>query len=708
MLRIGAWTVDEKLCRLSQEGSEKTVQFRVMALLLFFAKNSNQVLSKDEIATQVWQGTSVSDDAIVNVVVKLRKALGDTSKNPSYIETIPKIGYRFIADVKIIVDPKPAVSRLGKLSLLTAALTIVFGIFFYFVYNNNNDLEPLKTETIESPPSLAVLPLLNLSGGKNNDYFADGLTEELINTFSQQTHLKVTARTSSFAFKGSEQSLRLIADQLTVRYLLQGSIRRYDDSVKVSVQLIDSHTLNQLVSLDFSDEMTEIISLQEKIAKQVTQGLSKVITIEPVKARSSLSNNINANDLFWLGHFQLKKRTNAGIESAIGSFRQLITEHGNKSRYLLALAEAYLIKSVYTAGEIQPLIDQAKQLITTAELEPDNQLLTQEIWGLYYLTVNELDLAISALKNVAEQSPNNARARLWLGNAFQSKGELNVARRWLDEGRKLDPLNPTLNRFYARNLLRSGDYKNGTEILQQASDNDDSSAQLELELSRWAFNYQKNDGLKWALKANKKEPDQIESRIALAFSYLQQGDMKNAERFLTEAQNFAPNKAITFLSTVNFYLYSNHRNKLISFVNNQIDQNLNQQDTDRNMSPSYMDLWRGISHYYQNDHQQALQFFSDVINTKNKNPIEQVEAMVFSGLVYNQLEDNLAQQKMTTLALEKIKQLKEKGWGIPYLSACQYVVYFLQADQVGQKDILRNWPDLLKDFSGFLSMHDVK
>ena len=699
ILNIGDWTVDDKLCRLTKEGQEKIVQYRVMELLQFFATHPHKVLSKEEIAAEVWKGVIVSDDAIVNAVVKLRKALGDTSKAPKYIETIPKVGYRFIAEITNVPESsasiKPSVGLVFKV-----AIAFLFVIALMFIYRGQEG----TPERISIDKSLVVLPLLNLSGGKENDYFADGLTEELINTFSQQTQFRVVARTSSFAFKNTEQPIALIAEQLDVRYLIQGSIRRYQDSVKISIQLIDSRTLEQLLSLDFDERMSEILVMQERIAVQVTRSLSQVFPLSLINKTSSLTNNINANDLFWLGHYQLKKRTVKGIDDAIGTFSQLIAAFGAQNSYLTALAEAYLIKVSYTSEGAEPLLEKARDLLESVDEQANDKSMSQEIWGLYYLTVSDYSNAVEILERVAKVQKNNARARMWLGNALQNQGNLVEARAWLDAGRKLDPLNPTLNRLLARNMLRSGEYAEGVDMLIRSISFEEDSAQLELELARWAFNYQRSDGLKWATIAYQKEPDQIESRIALAFAHLQQGNLAEASYFLDEVQASAPDNAMTYNATVNFYLFANQREQLITYVNEQLaEKGVNTIEE----SPSFRLLWQGVTAYYQQNYDNALAQLTRVLNNQDANPIEQVEALIYMSLVYRQLGNTIEQDNTAQRALAKINSLKEKGWGMPYLLASQYVIYALQQEGLLRQQITQKNPNLVNDFTHYIQMHDV-
>src|SRR6266852_1141017 len=259
MLRIGAWCVDPASGQISRDGESARVEVRTMRLLLCLAEHAGEVVSIEELLNQVWSGVSVSQDSVYQSVASLRRLLGDDPKQPTYIATVPRLGYRLVATVSPWADqssaqpgpsrasdsehpttaatdaltPGPRLrvrSRWAAGAALCLALVVAF-LFYGKVANNHRAASP----AIAPQKSIAVLPFLDLTEKMNQEPFADGMTVELIDKLSKVPGLRVPAPTSSFYFKGklwprshgtTQITIADIAKTLGVAYVLDGSVRK--------------------------------------------------------------------------------------------------------------------------------------------------------------------------------------------------------------------------------------------------------------------------------------------------------------------------------------------------------------------------------------------------------------------------------------------------------------------------------------------------
>jgi transcriptional activator of cad operon len=310
VLRIGAWRVDPASGEISRDGKIARVEVRTMRVLLCLAEHAGEVVSIDELLNQVWPDVSVSPDSVYQAVTSLRRLLGDDPKQPTYIATVPRLGYRMVAAVSPWPDqPSPGQSspnqaredqsaaqansshghenptsdastpgrrrRLGFTWAALAALCLVLVAAFWFhgkiVNNHRSDAT--------SPPqnSIAVLPFLDLTEGMKNEEFADGITEELIDRLSKIPSLRVPAPTSSFYYKGKQIPIADIARTLGVAYVLDGSVRKSGTWVRVDARLVRADHGYVIWSESYDQPMSDILTIQDDIAGKVTKALKASI-----------------------------------------------------------------------------------------------------------------------------------------------------------------------------------------------------------------------------------------------------------------------------------------------------------------------------------------------------------------------------------------------------------------------------------------------
>jgi TolB-like protein/DNA-binding winged helix-turn-helix (wHTH) protein len=330
MLRIGEWCVNPASGQISRDGETARVEVRTMRLLLCLAEHAGEVVSIDDLLNQLWSGIFVNPDSVYQAVASLRRLLSDDPKQPTYIETVPRLGYRLVATVIPWADQSVAQSgvqqnvqtgssqasdsehpasaapdapsgpisglrlRAGYKWAAGAALCLALAVAFLFhgkFANNNRSASPAPFGTDPQPQkSIAVLPFLDLTDEMNQEPFADGMTEELIDKLSKIPGLRVPPPTSSFSFKGKlwphshgtpHVTIADIAKTLGVAYVLDGSVRKSGARVRVAARLIRADNGYVVWSETYDRPFDDILMVQDDIAGEIAKALRTSIESRP-------------------------------------------------------------------------------------------------------------------------------------------------------------------------------------------------------------------------------------------------------------------------------------------------------------------------------------------------------------------------------------------------------------------------------------------
>ena len=281
VVHVGDWIVNPALDTLSRGSETHKLEPRTMRLLLHLANAAGAVVSLDRLLSEVWTGVVVGPASVYQAVSQLRKLMGDVDPNPTYIATVPRRGYRVVAPVRRaaaeamtlktdIVPMAPSrrwqVMALGGVTLLA------------FILTGSSIWRPLPTER---SPSIAVLPFIDLTEEQAERSFCDGLTEELSNRLSQVPTLRVVARTSAFAFRGQDEDVRGIGKELDTDHILEGSVRRSGNHLRVTVKLIDARNGYHLWSVNYDRAADDALNVQEEISRSVAEHLQADFGLAP-------------------------------------------------------------------------------------------------------------------------------------------------------------------------------------------------------------------------------------------------------------------------------------------------------------------------------------------------------------------------------------------------------------------------------------------
>src|SRR5438046_6338633 len=484
VVRFGTYEIALHSGELRKAGVRIRVQQQPLKLLEILLEHPGEVVTREELRSRIWPNEDFGDfDQAVNVAIaKLRAALGDSAENPRYIETLPKRGYRFIAEVSVvaeddrtkkpesatgtipgtdtghqiqgaglIVEPKhrqwPANRVMGALAL---ALVLSLTILAVWIFRS-------RGRAPTGIRSLAVLPLDNLSGDASQDYFAVGMTDELITDLAQIRALRVISRTSVMAYKHARKPLPEIARELNVDAVVEGTVLRSGDRVRITAQLIEASTDKHLWSQSYEGEMRDTLALQNKVARAIADQIR--INLNPQEQAALKHVKVvtpQSYEAYLKGRYFWNKRTADGLKAALGYFDQAIKKDANYAQAYAGLADSYALMGDWEYGVLAPkeALPRAKAAAIKA-LELDNTL--GEAHTSLAFTLDSFDWdwgsAESEFKRALDLNPGYATAHQWYSWHLIEMGRNSEAIAEMRKAENLDPLSLIIGADMADVLL---------------------------------------------------------------------------------------------------------------------------------------------------------------------------------------------------------------------------------------------------------------
>lgn len=405
---------------------------QVFDVLVYLAKSRERVVSRDELIDAIWSGRVVSESTLASHINAARKAVGDNGENQRIIRTIARKGFRFTADIKE-VKPSHGESLSGSPS---ATLIQVVE----------------ATQTLPARPSIAVLPFVNLSGEKEQEYLADGVVEDIIAALSQYRWLFVVARNSSFTYKARAVDVKQVGRELGVRYVLEGSWRTAKNRVRITGQLIDATTGTHCWAGRFEGVLDDIFELQDQVTESVVGAIAPQLErAEIERARHKPTESLDAYDYYLRGMAKLHQGTKETIDEALLLFHKAIESDPEFSSSYAMAAWCYCWRKVNGW-----LIDRPHEMAMGVQLartaialdKGDAIALTRSGSALSHLA-GDLQGGIALLDKALVLNPNLATA--WFLGAFLRlwHGETEVAIEHFTHAMRLSPLDPELYRMQA-------------------------------------------------------------------------------------------------------------------------------------------------------------------------------------------------------------------------------------------------------------------
>ena len=363
----------------------------------------------------------------------------------------------------------PRAARLGLLLVGIGVLAATPGVVWYFVLPGH-----LK-KAAEAPaavPSIAVLPFVNISSDKENEYFSDGITEELINALANVEGLRVVSRTAVFALKGKSLDVDQIGAQLKANTLLEGSVRREGSALRVTAQLINVSDGYHLWSKTYDRELKNIFAVEDEIARSIAQTLRRTLVHSEGVKQSTAS--LEAHDLYLKGRYFWNKRTLENFRKAADFFDQAIREDPGYALAYTGLADAIALRMDYDAVATSEIAPKARAAAQRAlEIDPG---LAEAHCSLGNIAWHEFDwtTALKELRTAIELKPDYATAHQWLAESLGTLGRFEDARKEIELARKADPTSLIINGAAGNIELNAGNYPGAAENYRRALELDPS------------------------------------------------------------------------------------------------------------------------------------------------------------------------------------------------------------------------------------------
>src|ERR1700677_2027520 len=487
VMRFGTFEVSLQSGEVRKGGLRIRVQQQPMKLLEILLEHPGEVVTREELRRRVWSSESFGDfDQALNIAIgKLRSALGDSAESPRFIETLPKRGYRFIADVSVVdIEARPkrqeplagdlpatdlghkiqgiglAVApqrRLLPTRWIIVALALVLSLAILSVWRFRS-----HTPAPTGIRSLAVLPLDNLSGEASQNYFADGMTDELITDLAQISALRVISRTSVMVYKGARKPLPEIARELNVDAVVEGTVLRAGDQVRITAQLIDASTDKHIWSQSYEGELRDTLALQDRVARSIAEQIKISLTPrEQAALKSATAVNPEAYESYLKGRYFWDKRTADGLKVALAYFNQAIEEDPNYAQAYSGLADTYALLgdwqyAVMTPAEAYPKAKAAalKAVELDSSLGEAHNSLAFALDGFDW----NLDSGGKEFRRAIDLNPGYATAHHWYAWHLALLGRFDEALAEMKKAESVDPLSLIINADVAELLVLAHSY----------------------------------------------------------------------------------------------------------------------------------------------------------------------------------------------------------------------------------------------------------
>jgi TolB-like protein/DNA-binding winged helix-turn-helix (wHTH) protein/Flp pilus assembly protein TadD len=465
VLRFGVFEVNFSAQQLRKHGVRVRLAGQPLAILEMLLERPGEVVAH-------------------SAIKKLRAALNDTHENSRYIETIPRVGYQFIAPVEellakeasaadaSVTAPRSSGPAAAEQSakrrwpvFLVIALGLLVALGSYFEWSRSR----AGPQPVSGKLMLAVLPFENLTGDVSQEYFSDGLKEEMIAQLGHldPARLGVIARTSVMHYKNSQEQLEQIGRELGVQYVLEGSVRRDSNKARITSQLIRMKDQTRVWARQYDRELSSLLTLQSEIAQEIADEIQLTLgdndrRVPADSKPAALPSSYEAYDLYLKGRYFWNKRTRQGFQQAIEFFQQAVNKDSNYARAYAGLADSHALTSSYNFASANELMPKARTAALRALQIDDSR--AEAHTSLALITENydrDWQTAEKEFRRAIQLDPNYATAHHWYAECLSFQGRFDEAFRESERARQLDPLSLIIAtdngaiRYYSRQYDRA-------------------------------------------------------------------------------------------------------------------------------------------------------------------------------------------------------------------------------------------------------------
>ena len=620
VVRFGLFEVDLDNNELRKRGVRLKLQDQPQNLLKMLLEHPGTLVTRDELRNRLWKpGTYVEFDHSLNTaVMRLREVLGDSSENPMFIETVPRKGYRFIAPVQevkretlppsqsepllasstpviiaelpqatqpsqmqILAVPSPPTRQVALSRALVAGLS-AFALLLAGLYIFRANLGFTSPETKEIT-SIAVLPMQNLSGDANQDYFADGMTDELIASLARISSLRVISRTTAMDYKGTHESLEKIARDLHVDAVVEGTVLRSGDRVRITAELVQVSTDRHLWADTYESQMDDVLTLQNRVATAIVSEIRIKLTPQDKQSLAALRPvNPDAFEDYLKGRYYWGKRSEDALGKAIHYFQSATEKDPNYALAYAGLADCYGILGAAIVGTVP-----------TSEVAPKAEL---------------------AAKKAVALDPALAETQTALATVqFNDDWNWKAAETGFQRAIQLNPSYATAHQRYSLYLIAMGRTEESLTEMNRARTLDPLSLSMNFSLGWRLYMARRYDeAIAQLLNTIEMDSTYLLAHIVLGQCYEQTGRYPEAISELRKASALALDSPPVLAALGHVYAVSGNRAGAM-----QLLADLKSQATRRYVSPFYIAfIYAGLD-----DHEQALAWLNKSYQDRSNNTV---------------------------------------------------------------------------------------
>ena len=724
---LNGWQVKPLAGKLTNASDEIHLEPKIMDVLVCLACHQGEVVTRDVLLDEVWGRVIVSDDAVTRCISELRTILGDTEREErAYIRTIPRRGYSLIMPVvpdvmedAFLPSGNTGITSEGTLpSLLPLPLVLAryVGVFVLAVISvlafqylrddtvqsesgigragnveENIQLEILSAAEANEKPgtisAIAVLPFVSLGAEIENDFFAEGVSEDIRNSLMTTSDLRVAARTSSSVFKDRPMDVREIGAQLNVDALLEGTVRIDGNQLRITTQLTDARNGYSIWAATFEKNLEDKFQLQREIAQEIAKKLMPSLKTVSVEFRGTTANRA-AQDYYFLGRHYWHQRTPESLEQAVNYFRQAISQDKNYALAWAGLSDALIFQTSYDDKPVEENNKLAGEAVTRAlELEPE-LAEAHASYGIYLQHLDDPAGARLAYERSIELNPQNSMAHMWLGNIFvEDEHNVKQAHFHYREALKYDPLHPQVRYNYAMSLTGMGEYEEAIKRLEQYLKFNPHNMFLGslMEANLATGNY--DEVLNLAVGYNFGDDYKNHTLLTVVETLIELNRFEQAEKLIEMSHSsielweygwidsrlaMAKSDTVALVDAAKYFEKNESKFKHPFHVQCV------------GMTNVYL---RGVASYLERDYKQALKFFEDFKDQGSNKGCRKMEIKLelivllyrAAAMLHLDADGPLPQQIMHTVD-ERLAEFRDKGWNTPMMAKVEIARYALSGE----------------------------